>query len=180
MKRSISLTTVATTLFIMAIAAAAQAESWELRTASHEVPGTREIESGNPEKAIRISMVNLSVIPESQKVALLTNLCIGYISIGDFEQAESFCEQAASKPKQRAITYNNRGVLRALQGDYKTAMHDFAMAAEAGCFNGCDPTIAVPEDLPRPVARRNLARAEIRLLAEESTRDVSRQAARND
>jgi Flp pilus assembly protein TadD len=174
-------TTGAVALFISTILpTGAHAESWELRTTSYEVPGTREIESGKPEQGIRISRIRLSVAPENQKVAILTNLCIGYMSIGDYDQAETYCDQAVSRPKQRAVTYNNRGVLRALQGDFKAAALDFAIAAESGCVNGCDPNIAVPQDLPRPVARRNLARAEVRILAEEAAEQSRQQAARVD
>ena len=177
-QRSTMLAAIATALVVAAVPSMSRADTWELRTVSQEVPGTREIEAGKPEKAIRISKVRLNVIPESLKVAVLTNLCIGHLLVKEFDQAEQYCDQAVSKPNQRTVTYNNRGVLRVMQGNYAAARRDFAIAAEAGCFNGCDPTIAVPQDLPRPVARRNLARAETRLLADEAASDVSQQTAR--
>jgi len=172
------LAAIATALVVVALPSITCADTWELRTVSQDVPGTREIESGNPEKAIRISKVKLSVVPPSQEVAVLTNLCIGYLLTRDLDQAEPYCDQAVAKQKKRAVTYNNRGILRVLQGDDVAALRDFAIAAAVGCFNGCDPTIAAPQQQPRAVAQRNLAKADIRRLAAEAARDTGQQTAR--
>ena len=171
------LAVIVTSLTFAVLPSMSRADSWELRTVAKEVPGTREIESGKVEKAIRISKVRLSITPENLKVAVLTNLCIGYVVMRDIDQAEQYCDQAASKPKQRAVTYNNRGVLRVLQGDYEAARGDFTIAAQAGCFNGCDPTIAAHHDRPRAVAQRNLATADNRMLAIEATGAVTQKTA---
>lgn len=177
-KISRTLDAVVTALIIAILSPTTFADGWELRTVSDEVPGTRAIESGHAEKAIRVSKARLSVTPESRKVAVLTNLCIGYLTIGDLEQADKYCERAVSRPTHRAVTYNNRGVLRIMQGDYQRAVQDFSTAATAGCNNGCDATITVPRDLPRPVARRNLAKAEKKMLAAELIKNRDQQAAR--
>ncbi len=171
------LAAIATSLVVAALPSTSRADAWELRTVSTEVPGTREIESGNPEKAIRISKVYLPRIGPRRKVAVLTNLCIGHMLTKEFDQAEQYCDQAVSRPNERSVTHNNRGVLKALQGDYAAAQQDFAIASEAGCNNGCDPTVAVPQDLPRPVARRNLGKAEAKVFAAEETRAADQVAA---
>lgn len=122
------------------------------------------IKSGKPEKAVRTTELYLPLI--RPKVAGLTNLCIGYLLLKDYAQAEHYCDEAVarkSKPSERAVTHNNRGVLRALQGDYEGAREDFTIAARE---SECDSTSHTQRDL-RPVARRNLERAEVRLLASE-------------
>ena len=73
---------------------AAAAEQWELRTAPETVPGTHEIEAGEIDKAIQISNVWLPHIGRRQKVAVLTNLCIGHIRNRDFAAAAGYCDRA--------------------------------------------------------------------------------------
>ena len=178
--RSIFTAAIATALVAVALPSISHAEGWELRTVQKEVPGTREIESGNPQKAIRISKVHLSVTAPAQQVAVLTNLCIGHILIRDFEQAEQYCDQASARSNQKTVSYNNRGVLKALQGDYMAAQKDFAIAAEAGCFSGCNASQNVPDDLPRPVARRNLENAEALVAESRDATDTDQIAARTE
>ncbi len=175
---SILIAAIATSFVIAALPSMSRADTWELRTVSEEVPGTREIESGNPEKAIRISKARWSVTAPALKVAVLTNLCIGHILIKDFDQAEQYCDQAAARSIQRAVTHNNRGVLKAIQGDYSAALQDFTIAANVGCFYECDARMRVPQDRPRPVARRNLEKAQTRVAELKDATDADRVAAR--
>jgi len=153
-------TTIAASLLIAILPSISAADGWELRTATATVPGTREIESGDINKAIQISMVQLPHTSQRKKVAVLTNLCIGYILTSDFVQAEDYCGQAAAQPYEKSVSHNNRGVLNALQGSIESALQDFQAAANAGCFGECSESDKVPRDLPRPVARRNFSKAE--------------------
>jgi hypothetical protein len=155
------------TMMMTAICSTASAEGWELRTTERAVPGTAEIEAGSVDKAIKISKVRLPHASRKEEVAYLTNLCIGYIMKKDFETAESYCDEAVNSPAEKAVSFNNRGVLKALQGDYIGAMDDLSRAANAGCFRGCELTANVPQDLPRPIARRNLGKAEVQARAFE-------------
>jgi len=147
-------------LLLATIPSISNAEAWELRTTPNAVPGTSEIESGKIDKAIRISNVWLPHVDQRKKVAVLSNLCIGYILSKEFDQAEVYCERAVERWNYKTVSHNNRGVLRALQGDYEGAVQDFADASNAGCVNGCSN--AAPKDLqqPRAVAMRNFNRAE--------------------
>lgn len=147
-------------LLLAALPSVSSAEAWELRTAPDTVPGTREIESGKIEKALRISKVQLPHTSQFKKVAVLTNLCIGYILSNDFEQAGDYCDQAVARPNDKAVSHNNRGVLRMLQGDHRGALQDFAIAVETGCVGPCSTSEAVRQDLPRSVARRNSKKAQ--------------------
>ena len=154
-----------------AIPSVSNADGWELRATLDEVPGTREIESGNIDKAIRISKVRLPHVSPKHKVAVLTNLCIGYIMSKDFDEAEDYCNQAVKRPNEKVVSYNNRGVLKALQGDYDGAMRDFARAAKSGCFGECSDLEKAPKDLPRPIAKRNFRKAEFHAKAAKDAAD---------
>ncbi len=177
---SILIAAIATSFVIAALPSISHAEPWELRTVAKEVQGTREILSGNPEKAIRISKARLSVTHPALRVAVLTNLCIGHILIRDFDQAEQYCDQAAARKFERTVTDNNRGVLKALQGNYAAASQDFSIAANVGCFNGCSASIRGPQNRPRPTARRNLEKAETRVAESKDATDANRVAARTE
>ena len=173
-------TIIAASLILSTLPADAFAAGWELRTTTDEVPGTREIESGDIEKAIRISNVQLSHVSPEYKVAVLTNLCIGYILNKSFDQAQAYCDQAVERPNEKTVSHNNRGVLNALQGDFSAAMKDFESAAKAGCIGKCSTAGGDSDDLPRPMARRNLNRAEGQLLAAEERANGESIAARAD
>lgn len=177
---SILIAAIATSLVIVTLPSMSRADTWELRTVDEEVPGTREIEAGKPEKAIRISKVSLSRTRPALKVAVLTNLCIGHILIRDLDQAEQYCDLAAARSMERTVTHNNRGVLKALQGDYVAAVQDFSIAANVGCFNGCNATGRAPQNLPRPVARRNLEKAQTIVAKSRDATDADRVAARTE
>ncbi len=156
------------------------ADDWELHTTSDAVPGTREVESGKIAKAIRISEMHLSHASPANKVAVLTNLCIGYILSKNFDQAEAYCDLAVSRANEKTVSYNNRGVLKALQGDYSAAMQDFESAVNSDCLGECSVTTNVPADLPRPAARRNLKRMESRVFAAKVSEDDEPKTAQAD
>ena len=144
---------------------ATSAEGWELTTVHEEVPGTRYVEAGDFEKAIRVSnnflyRASLKHAPEYQKVAVLTNLCITHIALRDYERAEIYCQRAATEPGNRSVSFNNLGVLHGLRGDHEAAARHFEMAANSDCLGKCSRADSAPRSFPRPTARRNLERAE--------------------
>ena len=169
-----------TALLVAAPPAMSRAEAWELRTVDKEVPGTREIESGDVKKGIKISKIYLSSTPSPQKVAVLTNLCIGHIMIKDFAQAGPYCDQAVAHKLEGVVTHNNRGVLKALQGDFEAARSDFWIAADIDCDDPCSSKPRNSSDLPRHVARRNLESADTRLLVAKKASNTRRTVAQND
>lgn len=162
--RQIVFMAIAAGLVVTAMPSTAGAQGFELRTTYKEVPGTREIETGRPKDAIRLSNIYLPHIRGLQKVAVLTNLCIGHIMINQFDQAEQYCEEAAAKPNERAVTHNNRGVLNALQGNFEAARADFAIATTVTCMFACGESDANDRNLPNHVARRNLQKTEARMV----------------
>ena len=146
------------------------ADGWELTTAKEVVPGTREIESGEPEMAIRYSSEFLGRARGEEKFAALTNLCIGHLLLGEFAVARKYCEDAAAVPGNGTVAFNNRGVLNALEGDYSASVQDFSRAIESGCWMDCSAPETAPRDLPRPTARRNQARVE-QIIADRQAQD---------
>jgi len=168
------------TFVVAALPSTSHADGWELRTVNKEVPGTREIESGKVEKGIQISKIYLTRIPAPQKVAVLTNLCIGHILISDFAAAEQYCDQAVAHKLESAVTQNNRGVLKALQGNVAAAQSDFWAAANIGCDAPCNTQASASGKRPRQVAQRNLEMAESRLLASQLTEEFEQVAAQEN
>ncbi len=178
-KTSTLFTATIASLILAAYPSVSDAERWELRTAPDTVPGTLEIESGKIDKAIRISKVQLPHVGQRKKVAVLTNLCIGHILSDKLDQAEEFCDRAVERPNDKAVSYNNRGVLKILQGDYEGAMQDFASATNSGCFFECSNVSDTPKDLPRSVAQRNFGKAKYQAKA-TNTESVEQIAARTN
>ena len=161
-----SVTTATLLLLVVAgLPASAAAEAWELQTAAEEVPGTRYIEAGQLDKGIRLLERTLKARqPEfqSKRGPTLTNLCMAYTLKRDYEKAAGYCDQAVARDRLPKTAHNNRGVLRALQGDYQGAMTDFR---KAGCLRNCPPELKGPASPSMNVARRNLIRAEERYVA---------------
>ena len=146
--------------------APASAEPWELRTATEEVQGTRDIEAGRLDKGIRVSELHYTTTPKSQKGAILTNLCLAHTLKRDYETAMDYCNRAVSHRKGGRAAYNNRGVLHTILGNYRMATSDLE---KAGCMKVCVDNLPIKGDKARPmaVAKRNLKRAQFQLALQE-------------
>ncbi|MGI9221189.1 MAG: hypothetical protein ACR2QS_09160 [Woeseiaceae bacterium] len=157
----------------------ATAEAWELRTTPNAVPGTHEIEAGKIDKAIRLSNAWLPHVAKKERGSVLTNLCIGYTLKKEFDRAEAYCDQAVEQSSNKTVSYNNRGVLKALQGDYEGAVQDFAEASNAGCGDNCSNAAPKYSQHPRAIAMRNFDRGEYQVNAARED-DVKEVAARTN
>lgn len=142
----------------------AQAESWELRTATQEVKGTRALEAGQLDKAIRVMEANYGTTPYVQKGAMLTNLCVAYILKRDLPGARNYCDRAVEHGFNDRTAHNNRGVLSTLQGDYRAAISDFE---KAGCLATCPDSLDNRGNDSMDVAQRNLQRAQVNYARQE-------------
>jgi len=147
----------------------AQAESWELRTAAQEVKGTRALEEGQLDKAIRIMDANYGTTPYAEKGAMLTNLCLAYILKRDLNTATSYCDRAVKHGFSDREAYNNRGVLRSMQGDYPGAVSDFE---RAGCFANCPEELNSQGNERMDVARRNLQRVQVQYAQQQEEQEL--------
>ena len=123
------------------------------------MPGTRYIEAGHIDKGIRVLEWYLKAARKREKGVVLTNLCMGYTLKREYEQAASYCDQAVASYRGTKVPYNNRGVLRALQGDYEGAMADLR---KAGCVGECPADLTKSTGPNMSVARRNLSRVQQR------------------
>ena len=139
---------------ILLFATIGYAESWELRPAAVVVPGSAEIEAGQIDDAIRILTPELDTATGIARQATLANLCVAYAMKQEYAMAIRYCDRAAVQGEASATTLNNRGVVRAVTGDYRGAIQDFQ---KARCLFDCG--MECDTDSFRAVVRRNLDRA---------------------
>lgn len=123
--KSIASTTVAAAFFMTA-GAMANAETFPFRVAFENVPGAAELEAGDIGTGIEILEQQLDS-DDADTGFVLATLCGAYVIAGTLHKAEQICQQAVAQyPGETA--YNNRGVLRAFNGDFRGAEADFDRA----------------------------------------------------
>jgi Flp pilus assembly protein TadD len=163
---------------------AAQADGWELTTVDEEVPGTRKIESGQIQEGIRLSEESLKWPGHDQRVAELSNLCIGYILSNQLDKAEPYCNRALenSSPESAhsVVSRNNLGVLQAIRGDYGSAQVNFKSAWDTGCRRRCENAEVTKLNDTHHVALRNLQRMESQQLAGRDLAGADQSIGTND
>lgn len=102
----------------------------ELQTAKQEVPGTRDVEAGNFSAGIvklerAVSRANHAL----DRAPALVNLCVALTASENFERATDVCNAAVDNGVSLDLAYNNRAVLRFMQGDEQGALADLEKAA---------------------------------------------------
>jgi len=100
------------------------AETVHFRVAFQNVPGSEEIEAGHLNAGIEVLEDELAINELESCGEILATLCAAYILNRSFDQAERACDMAIEINPSNAA-YNNRGVLRAHQGDFVGAREDF-------------------------------------------------------
>ena len=133
------------------LATAVGADSWELRPAAHNAPGSADIEAGRIDDAIRLLTPKLESTNGVVRLAILQNLCIAHAMKQEYELAIRYCDLAVGQSDVDAANLNNRGVVRAVTGDHRGAIQDFR---RAGCLHDCSGDCGA-DDI-REVSRRNL------------------------
>ncbi|HNP34252.1 MAG TPA: hypothetical protein PKK10_00250 [Woeseiaceae bacterium] len=120
----------ATTILVFVLASpAGYAETFQFRVGFDALPGVVELTSGEVNKGIEILQRELQKRDASQGDVLAT-LCGAYIVSAELYKARSVCAEAVEKfPGETA--FNNRGVWRALSGDFDGAKADFDRARPA-------------------------------------------------
>lgn len=109
---------------------AAVSEEFPFRTAYEDVPGAKEIESGNLSAGIRRLEQALVGDDAANRAELLSTLCAAYTLDQSFEQAGRICNAAVDAGGSE-LAYNNRGVYRVMTGDWRGARKDFERARPA-------------------------------------------------
>ena len=111
---------------LMALSSSSYADYFPFRVAFENVPGVAEITSGNVSQGIEILRQELEN-ENADAGHVLATLCGAYIIDSSLEEAAQVCTDAVDKfPGETA--FNNRGVLRALTGDFEGARRDFDRA----------------------------------------------------
>lgn len=138
---------------------AATAEPWELRPAASDVPGTAQIEAGQIDDAIRVLTLELESNGGQTHLALIGNLCVAHAIKLEYVVAMRYCDRAVGQSSPSITALNNRGVLRAVTGDYRGAIQDFQRAER---MDNCGQADDCDENSVQALVRRNLARAKER------------------
>ena len=164
----------------------AKADPFEVRVSQEDVPGTAQMKRGDVDKAIAYLERAAKHRGEYPLGAVATNLCAAFVVKGALALAEVWCDLAVEESDKGGAAYNNRGVLRALQGDYGAAIEDFRQATRLRNYPFDTGSIAQIRAIQlnyrknsRQVAGRNLVRAEQRW-AEAKRRDENKQLASSD
>ena len=144
---------------LLLLSATVSAESWELRPAAGDAPGSAEIEEDRIEDAIRILMLELDSGASGTHLPVLENLCVAHAMKLEYDTAIRYCDQAAGHSSASAIAINNRGVLRAVTGDHRGAIQDFRRAA---CMRSCERGGSCEAESVHALVMRNLARVQQR------------------
>jgi hypothetical protein len=109
------------------------AEPLVMQVIDEPVRGSDEIAREEYEQAIAQSLVVVERYNFTKsKLAVLTNLCIGYTMTRQFEEATEFCNHAVEIGQYEWITLNNRAVLNYLKRDFQASADDLNLASDTG------------------------------------------------
>lgn len=125
-------------MFIAPAGEASDKEAFELIVHETELPGTREIEAGKYERAVKLleSRLGTGKLAKSRKTPLLIDLCVANIMIDELDRATDYCQRAVENGWSRGLAYNTRGVLNIAKRDYEAALVDFDAAVKASGTEG--------------------------------------------
>jgi len=145
-------------LVTLALSTVSVADPHEFLLLFGHVPGTEEYASGDLDAAIEVLESREKMADNQRNVGdELATLCAFYILQRNLDSARKTCS-AAVEIDQSDLAYNNRGVLRAQQGNTVSALEDFGRVR------------VLPQDQPhyieqlkeldvRMIASKNYARA---------------------
>ena len=116
----------ALTAALMSVTLNASAETYPFRVVYEDVPGVAEITAGDVDAGIGILRAMLAD-GSADRGYVLASLCGALIVASSLDEAAEVCAQAIETHRGEAA-YNNRGVLRVFNGDYRGAEDDFNRA----------------------------------------------------
>lgn len=145
------------------IPAMSNAESYNFKVTFADVPGFKEISTGNYGAAIDILEKRADDANNQYVYNELSTLCALYVVKGNLVAARRTCHDAVEADQSDA-SYNNRGVFRAQVGDAAGAALDFERAR------------VLPDDQQRYI--EELTKRDARMIASGNYAEVLRLAAR--
>lgn len=114
---------------LIGISPTAFADYYPFRVVYEDVPGVAEITAGNVDAGIEILRETLAD-GSADRGYVLASLCGALIVSSELDEAAGVCAEAIdTRPGEAA--YNNRGVLRVFNGDFRGAEDDFNRARPA-------------------------------------------------
>lgn len=89
--------------------------------------GAQALMAGDAERGVEKTLQGLEVaVGEREHEAALSNLCAGYILLGQFQAALGYCDLLLARNDQNWRAYNNRAVIYIKMGQYEKAERDLA------------------------------------------------------
>lgn len=89
--------------------------------------GAKALMSGDAENGVRLTLEGLEqAVGEREHEAALSNLCAGYILLGQFQAALGYCDLLLARNDQNWRAYNNRAVVYIKMRQYEKAEKDLA------------------------------------------------------
>ena len=89
--------------------------------------GAKALLAGDAELGVRKTLEGLEVaVGEREHEAALSNLCAGYILLGQYQAALGYCDLLLARNDENWRAYNNRAVIYIKTGQYEKAERDLA------------------------------------------------------
>lgn len=89
--------------------------------------GAKALLAGDVEAGVRKTLEGLEVaVGEREHEAALSNLCAGYILMGQYQAALGYCDLLLARNDENWRAYNNRAVIYIKIGQYRKAEQDLA------------------------------------------------------
>jgi len=89
--------------------------------------GAQALMAGDAETGVRKTLQGLEVaVGEREHEAALSNLCAGYILLGQYQAALGYCDLLLARNDENWRAYNNRAVIYIKLGQYEKAENDLA------------------------------------------------------
>lgn len=89
--------------------------------------GAQALLAGDAETGVRKTLQGLEVaVGEREHEAALSNLCAGYILLGQYQAALGYCDLLLARNDENWRAYNNRAVIYIKTGQYDKAEKDLA------------------------------------------------------
>ncbi len=121
-------------LLLPSVAAAQSKRAFESDTSPKTVIGPRNpdlqagaeaLRKGHAESGVRLTLKGLEVaVGEREHEAALSNLCAGYILLGQYQAALGYCDLLLARNDKNWRGYNNRAVIYIKTEQYEKAEQD--------------------------------------------------------
>jgi tetratricopeptide (TPR) repeat protein len=90
--------------------------------------GAQALLAGDNEEGIRLTLEGLELAHgRREEEAALSNLCAGYIKLGDYREALKYCDILLTRNDKNWRGYNNRAVIFIMTRQYERANEDLLM-----------------------------------------------------